>query len=85
MTPKRKLEKVEQLLKRLNISPKECIAIGDSASEVPVLKYIGKERSIGFNCRESLKPYVKYIAYEFGDPKRNLMMVLKIIKKIEAE
>jgi len=82
LTPKRKVEKLKKFLDRYNIKPEECVAVGDSVSEVPIFELIGKERSIGFNCRDSLKPFVGHIASEHEDEKRNLLTVMNIIKNV---
>jgi phosphoserine phosphatase len=82
LTPLKKGEKLREFLDKEGISPKECIAVGDSTSELSMFRLVGKERSIGFNCRDSLKPFVGHIAYRFGDENRNLMGVLEIINKL---
>ena len=79
LTPVKKGEKLKEFLDKSNISPEECIAVGDSTSELSMFKMVGKEMSIGFNCRDSLRSYVGHIASHFGDEKRDLSSVLKIV------
>ncbi|UCD03721.1 MAG: HAD family phosphatase [Candidatus Woesearchaeota archaeon] len=41
------------LIKSLNISPEECIFVGDGVNDIPIAKEVGL--SIAFNAREELK------------------------------
>lgn len=82
LTPEKKGEQLHTLLQRIGVKPHECAAVGDSTSEVHMFSLVGRERSIGFNCRESLRPYVGHIASHFGDVDRNLLSVLKIVEKL---
>ena len=82
MTPLEKGRKLKKFLDKNDIKPEECVAVGDSTSELFMFRLVGKERSIGFNCRDSLKAHVGHIASHFGDEKRNLMSVLEIIKTL---
>jgi HAD superfamily phosphoserine phosphatase-like hydrolase len=85
LTPLKKGERLKEYLNKNGVKTEECIVIGDSTSEASMFRMVGKERSIGFNCRDSLKPFVGYVASDFGDENRNLMSVFEIINKLESQ
>lgn len=82
LTPLKKGKKLSEYLIKNGIRTNECVAVGDSKSECSMFKLAGKKRSIGFNCRKELKPFVGHIASHFGDKKRDLMCVLKIMNDL---
>lgn len=43
-----KVEELEKICLEYNISPNECMAIGDGATDIPLFRYCGV--SIGLNC-----------------------------------
>ncbi|MFH0970642.1 MAG: haloacid dehalogenase-like hydrolase [Candidatus Diapherotrites archaeon] len=86
LTPKKKGEQLATLLKDLGIPLTNCFAVGDSISEKYMFELVGKGNSIGFNCRAKMRPRVGSIIYEYGDNKRELLSVAKlIIEKRSAE
>lgn len=52
--------------KKLVISPKETIAIGDGASDIPVMEFAKEKVAMG-NAEEKLKIYANYIAPSIKD------------------
>ena len=85
LTPARKGERLAGLMGSLGIPASHCFATGDSISEEPMFRIVGKNNSIGFNCREKLKPHVGHVVYEHGDEAREFSAVADIIISRVAE
>lgn len=50
----------------LNISPKDCFAVGDSANDLAMLQFVGHPIVMG-NAPEDVKQYAEYVTADFSE------------------
>ena len=65
---------VNSICNHTKISPKECIAIGDSIGDIGMFKVVGYNNSFAYNANEEVKKYAKYHITDFNE-------IIKIIQK----
>ena len=65
---------VNRICNNNKISPKECIAIGDSIGDIGMFKAVGYNNSFAYNANEEVKKYAKYHITNFNE-------IIKIIQK----
>ncbi|MFQ6074544.1 MAG: HAD family hydrolase [Candidatus Bathyarchaeia archaeon] len=83
LTPLRKAEALRRVLDEYAIGPEECVAVGDSLSERGIFELVGRERSIGFNVRPDVEPFVGHTIFRHGDKDRDLRKILDVIYGFE--
>jgi len=79
LTPLEKRKKLAKLLSELKISPKECIAVGDSLSEEYMFELVGKENSVAFNYKPELGICAGNLLFPQGSGKCDMMEIMKTV------
>ena len=65
---------VNSICNHAKISPKECIAIGDSIGDIGMFKAVGYNNSFAYNAKSKVKKYAKYNIKDFKE-------IIKIFEK----
>ncbi|MFH1751032.1 MAG: hypothetical protein ABH863_05110, partial [Candidatus Micrarchaeota archaeon] len=72
---------LEQSLRENKISPSESLVVGDSISEVPMFKLVGKKNSIAFHYRQDISEYCDHLVFKQNDSDRDLRKIIDVIEK----
>ncbi len=65
---------IKNLCDKLGVSHGECIAVGDSRSDIEMFKVVGYDNSFAYNANEEVKKYAKHHIKDFKE-------IIEIIKK----
>lgn len=74
--PNFKLEDSKTILDKLNITPNEVVAIGDSPADKAIFEFAGK--SIAINPKEGIEKYANYVIND------DLSKAIDIINKLNG-
>jgi len=58
---------IKNLCNKLGINPEECIAVGDSRSDIKMFKVVGYDNSFAYNANEEVKKYAKHHIKDFKE------------------
>lgn len=80
LSPLRKRAELGKLLKKLGISASECLVVGDSISEVPMFRLVGKKNSIAFHYRQDISQFCDHLLFKQNDADRDLRKIIGVIE-----
>ncbi|MFH0972361.1 MAG: haloacid dehalogenase-like hydrolase [Candidatus Micrarchaeota archaeon] len=79
-SPLAKRNALKKMLRKYKIRPSECLAVGDSFSEIPMFELVGKDNSVAFNYQQDLQKHCSHLLFKQGDPGRDLRAIIEIIE-----
>ncbi|MEK6954134.1 MAG: HAD-IB family phosphatase [Candidatus Micrarchaeota archaeon] len=83
LSPQSKRLALENLLRQSKILPSECLVVGDSFSEVPMFRLVGKKNSIAFHYRQDISEYCDHLLFKQNDADRNLSKIIDVVEKFK--
>src|SRR3989338_5277 len=80
LSPLGKRGEMEKLIRILKIAPADCLAVGDSISEVPMFKLVGRKNSVAFHYRQDISEYCDHLLYKQNDAERDLRKIIGVVE-----